>query len=147
MGGVDVLLKYLLDNDTSRKDRTQQFALTNSVRCRPRSNDATSKSTKQMVLNCEKHTKAIIDVLRPDIIIAQGKDKGKENPCKSLNRLFKPNIEQEYDNASPEIGRVRSVLYLFTAHPARYSGFRWSAGYLPDELERLCEHARELYSE
>ena len=154
MGGVAVLLKYLLDNETSCKDRSQQFALTNSVRCRPRASDMDSRSTDQMVLNCENHTKAIIDVLRPDIIIAQGKDKGKENPCKSLLRLFNPNIEKEYDNGrsrqsfrSAEIRRDQGRLFLLTAHPRSYPNFRWSAGYLPDELERLCEHVRELYSE
>lgn len=153
MGGVDVLLKHLLDETTSCKDRSQQFALTNSVRCRPRAEDNRSRSTNQMVLNCENHTQAIIDVLRPDIIIAQGNDKGKENPCKSLIRLFEPEILEKYHNGrskqslrSAEIRRDQEHLFLFTAHPGNYTGFGWSAGYLPDELERSCEHVRELYS-
>lgn len=151
MGGVDVVLKHLLDETTSCKDRCQQFALTNSVRCRPCSKSATSKSTDQMVLNCEHHTKAIIDVLRPDIIIAQGKNKGKENPCKSLLRLFEPNcVAHHKGDFGAEIRQDKERLFLLTAHPAAYDpykGIKWKNGDIPEELKQLCEHVRELYSE
>ena len=150
MGGVDVVLKHLLDETTSCKDRSQQFALTNSVRCRPRAQDRGSRSTDQMVLNCENHTKAIIDVLCPDIIIAQGKYQGKENPCKSLLRLFEPDcVAHHKGDFGAEIRQDKERLFLLTAHPAAYDpykGIKWKNGDIPEEMKQLCEHVRELYN-
>ncbi len=151
MGGVDVELKHLLDK-TSCEDRCQQFALTNSVRCRPCSNYAASKSTPVMKQNCESHTKAIIQELEPDIIIAQG-----SHPRESICRLFSFNVKK-YDNGrsgrsfrSVEIGQGRirqgqEVLFLLTAHPAHYPGFGWKKGYLPNELNKAFKRAKEIYS-
>ena len=150
MGGVDVELEYLLDETTSREDRCQQFALTNAVRCRPRSCYADSKSTPIMEQNCESHTKAIIQELEPDIIIAQG-----NNPRKSMCRLFSPMIVTRYrGQTSAEIGRGNigsgaDVLFLLTAHPAFYArrGFPWSEGDPPpEEIEQAIQQAREIYS-
>ncbi len=152
MGGVDVELEYLLDK-TSREDRCQQFALTNSVRCRRKSGSMKYEATPIMEQNCESHTKAIIQELEPDIIIAQG-----NNPRKSMCRLFSPMIVPKYDNGrlgrsfrSAEIGQGKirqgqEVLFLLTAHPANYSGFRWKKGYLPYELRKIFAQAREIYS-
>ncbi len=152
MGGVDVELEYLLDK-TSREDRCQQFALTNSVRCRRKSRSMEYEATPIMEQNCESHTKAIIQELEPDIIIAQG-----NNPRKSMCRLFSPMIVPKYDNGrlgrsfrSAEIGQGKirqgqEVLFLLTAHPANYSGFRWKKGYLPYELRKIFAQAREIYS-
>ena len=157
MGGVDVELEHLLDEETSCEDRCQQFALTNSVRCSPRpdlwARPADSQSTSKMKENCATHTKAIIQALEPDIIIAQG-----ANPRNSMCRLFDPDIVGRYHNGrigrsfrsveieKKEIGADKQVLFLLTAHPARYPGFGWKAGYLPDELKKAFERAREIYS-
>ena len=152
MGGVDVELKYLLDNETSCEDRCQQFALTNSVRCRPRSNSAASQATSEMKHNCASHTQAIIQALEPDIIIAQG-----AYPREGLRVLFKPCILHEMNNKrsyklyrSAEIGQAeiqgKKCLFLLTAHPARYPGFRWREGCLPYEVKGIFAQARELYS-
>ena len=152
MGGADVELEHLLD-ETSSEDRCQRFALTNSVRCRPCSGYAASKSTSVMKKNCESHTEKIIQALEPDIIIAQG-----DNPRKSMCRLFSPRIVAKYDNGrsgrsfrSAKIGQGRirqgqEVLFLLTAHPANYSGFGWKKGYLPYELQKIFAQAREIYS-
>ena len=152
MGGVDVELKYLLDNETSCEDRCQQFALTNSVRCRPRSNSAASQSTSEMKRNCASHTQAIIKALEPDIIIAQG-----AYPREGLHNLFSPNIVNTKNNIgrykqyrSAEIGQAeiqgKKCLFLLTAHPAHYPGFSWKKGYLPYELKEIFAQAREIYS-
>lgn len=152
MGGVDVELKYLLDNETSCEDRCQQFALTNSVRCRPRSNSAASQSTSEMKRNCASHTQAIIKALEPDIIIAQG-----AYPREGLHNLFSPNIVNTKNNIgrykqyrSAEIGQAeiqgKKCLFLLTSHPAHYPGFSWKKGYLPDELKEIFAQAREIYS-
>lgn len=153
MGGVDVELEYLLDETTSREDRCQQFALTNSVRCRRKSGSMKYEAKRIMEQNCASHTKAIIQTLKPNIIIAQG-----ANPRKSVCKLFSPRIVAKYDNGrsgqsfrSAEIrqGRIwqgREVLFLLTAHPANYPSFGWKRGCLPCELQKMFAQAREIYS-
>ena len=153
-GGVDVELVHLLDKATSREDRCQQFALTNAVRCSPCSKSARAKSTSIMMRNCEPHTKAIIQALEPDIIIAQGK-----HPRNSMCKLFNLDIEEKYDNgrtgpsyrsveiAKKEIGADKQALFLLTGHPAHYPFFRWKKGHLPDELKKAFARAREIYSQ
>ena len=145
MGGVDVELEHLLDEGTSTEIRCQQFALTNAVRCCPYSENASSKSTPTMKRNCEHHTKAIIQALEPDIIIAQGR-----HPCDSMCKLFDLDIVERYRNErtgrASEIGTDKQALFLLTGHPARYPGFGWRSGYLPDELEKAFERARKIYA-
>ena len=145
MGGVDVELEHLLDETTSPEDRCQQFALTNSVRCRPRFHKADSRSTPVMKQNCESHTHAIIQKLDPNIIIAQG-----DNPRNSMRRLFNPEIVERYRGygTSAEIRQSKDCLFLLTAHPAFYSrrGFNWKNGYLPEGLKEAFAQAREIYS-
>lgn len=147
MGGVDVELKYLLDK-TSSKDRCQQFALTNSVRCRRKSGSSNYEAKWIMEQNCESHTKALIQELEPDIIIAQG-----DNPRKSMCRLFSPKIVKRYQRPSwpsVEIRQDERILFLLTAHPAYYSrkGFRWERGDdLPtDKLKKAFERVKKIYS-
>ena len=150
MGGVNVELKYLLDEGTSCEDRCQQFALTNAVRCCFRLG-ARYHATGMMEKNCASHTKAIIQALEPDIIIVQGK-----KPCQSMCRLFSlDRVEsvESYDNRgtgwpyrSVKIGQREEFLFLLTAHPANYPGFGWKTGYLPDELKKAFERAREIYA-
>ena len=154
MGGVDVELEHLLD-ETPPEDRCQQFALTNSVRCRPITGKQESESTSVMKQNCKSHTQAIIQELEPDIIIAQGRNQNPkiETPCQIICTLFNPDIKKKYycKGRSPvEIGRGEEILFLLTAHPAYYSrqGFRWDKGDdLPtDELKKAFVQAREIYS-
>ena len=148
MGGVDVELKYLLDEETSCEDRCQQFALTNAVRCCLPSGSR-YRATKKMEKNCAHHTKAIIQALEPDIIIAQGNP-----PRDSMCKLFDLGNKEKYHNGRPgrssrsvEIcqGKIgdKKVLFLLTAHPARYPGFSWKKGHLPDELKKAFDLAKE----
>ncbi|MYD62770.1 MAG: hypothetical protein F4W91_17160 [Gemmatimonadetes bacterium] len=153
MGGVDAELAYLLDKTTSPADRCQQFALTNAVRCR-RSSNKKYKGTLVMEQKCESHTKEIIQVLKPDIIIAQGRG----NPCKSMRSLFSFDIVKEY--RSVEIGKDKDGrIFLLTPHPASYTypdkykgkdipSFGWNWNDLPtDSLEKAFKQAREIYLE
>ena len=148
MGGVDVELEHLLDEGTSREDRCQQFALTNAVRCCFLLEETSYHATGIMEKNCASHTKAIIQALEPDIIIAQG-----NNPRHSLRKLFDPCIVETYCNEMPgpqfrsvEIGQHEEFLFLLTAHPANYPGFAWKRGCLPDELKKAFKRAREIYA-
>ena len=143
MAGVDVELEHLLDDEVP-VNRCQQFALTNSVRCHPATATYRSQSTSQMKVNCASHTKAIVDVLSPDVIVVQGRDR-------DCGITPEPIGAYGGSGTTAEIGKAtvkgKGVLILQTAHPAFYSrrGFQWKEGRLPAELGRLFRRARRLY--
>ena len=147
MGGTDVELEFLLD-PTPPEQRCQQFALTNSVRCRPSSPNAKSQSTSTMIAKCQAHTKATIEILTPDIIVTQGR-----HPSDSIIKLFDSEVVFKSDNRphsrslrKVEIRRGGGVLFLLTAHPANHPGFRWKSGGLPDYLHDAINKLRGLYA-
>lgn len=146
MGGTDVELEFLLD-PTPPEQRCQQFALTNSVRCRPSSPNSDSQSTSTMMAKCQAHTKAIIEILTPDIIVTQGR-----YPSDSIIKLFAPEVVFKSDNGlrfplrrKVEVHRGRGILFLLTAHPAHHPSFRWRLGSLPDYLRDAINEIRDLY--
>ena len=143
MGGTDVELKYLLDDSTPPKDRCQQFALTNSVRCRPSSNSSRSQSTSTMIAKCQAHTKAMVEVLTPDIIVTQGK-----YPSEGIVGMFDSEVVFKSDNGlrRAEARRGGGVLFLLTAHPANHPWFRWKLGSLPNYLRDAIKEVRDLYA-
>lgn len=152
MGGVDAELTYLLDKTTSPADRCQQFALTNAVRCVPYFHNSDAQSTLEMQKNCKCHTKEIVKVLKPDIIVAQG-----SSPRKSIYRLFCPEIiKKDVDGRrevveTVEVGLADKRVFLFTPHPAFYTypdnSFIWKWKDLPtDLLEEAFKKVREIFS-
>ena len=149
MGGTDVELKYLLD-PTPCEQRCRQLALTNSVRCRPSSSNPNSQSTPTMKAKCQAHTKAIVEILTPDIIVTQGRD-----PSDSIIKLFDSEVVFKSDNGGhsqalrkAEVHRGGGVLFLLTEHPAirPHRGFRWRSGGLPDYLHDAINKLRDLYA-
>lgn len=148
MGGVDAELTYLLDKTTSPADRCQQFALTNAVRCVPYFPNSDAQSTPEMQKNCSNHTKEIIKVLKPDIIITQGAPTRE-----AIYRLFCPSIihNQRYSQEIVKVGFVDKRVFLFTPHPAFYTypdnSFKWKWKDLPtDLLEEAFKKVRERFS-
>ena len=147
MGGTDVELEHLLD-ETPHDQRCQQFALTNSVRCRPFATSMSSGTTAKMKANCETHTKALIDALSPDIIITQG-----AHPGRSIVNLVDSEIVFEFDNGmasrqrrTATIRQGAGILCLLTAHPAYHPGFAYKSGRLPLYLSDAIERVRAIYS-
>lgn len=150
MGGTDTILAYLLDRGTPEERRCQQFALTNSVRCSPITGDSRSRSTPRMLAECRRHTEAIIEALRPHIIVTQG-----ANPYDSVaHGLFLQGKQPLFRNDNNRLGRSRrfaevrrdrGVLILRTAHPARYPDFRWNKGKLPAHLAEAIRDLRERW--
>ena len=148
MGGADVVLKYLLDCSTTREDRCQQFALTNSVRCRPKASGAETRSTPKMSQHCRRHTQSIIDELKPDIIVTQG----RKFPREQIMDIFEPDIVCRTDSGSQrkqkrwaEVRKGNGIIFLLTAHPARYPGFKYKTGHLPCHLRNAIQEVRNLY--
>ena len=147
MGGTDIELEFLLD-PTPPEKRCMQFALTNSVRCRPVSNRANSRSTPTMVKECKRHTNAIIATLQPDVIVTQGKPASE-----SIANLYETNIVRRMDNGRQgrtfrfaEVGQAGSMLFLRTAHPANHVGFRYKRGPAPPYLRDAIAFLRSLYA-
>ncbi len=148
MGGTDIELEGLLDPTTTREKRCMQFALTNSIRCRPVSNRANSQSTPIMVEECKRHTKSIISTLQPDVIVTQGKP-----AFGSIAKLYKTETVYKAKNGRQgqtvrfaEVRRGDSLLFLRTAHPANHVGFRWKRGPISDYLGDAIEVLRKLYA-
>ena len=148
MGGADVVLKYLLDCSTTREDRCQQFALTNSVRCRPKASGAETRSTPTMAQHCRRHTQLIIDELKPDVIVTQG----SKFPRAQIMDLFEPDIVCRMDSGSQrkqkrwaEVRKGNGIIFLLTAHPARYPGFAPKKGHLPCHLRNAIQAVRDLW--
>ena len=155
MGGVDVLLEALLDESTRCEDRCQVFALTNSVRCRPVTDNAMSNSTRTMMKNCQNHTGELIKKLEPNIIVTQG----IRFPREQIRTLFKLNGrifktengkkggQKRYAEVYHEKGK--GIMFLLTAHPANHPEFLTSRekGSLPDHLLRAIGKVRALYTQ
>jgi len=151
MGGTDVLLKALLDKTTKSKDRCQQFALTNSVRCRPVADNAKSSSTRTMMRNCQDHTRAIIEALEPNIIVTQG----IRFPREQIMNLFALDVpvlktnngRERQQRRYAEVYQGKGVIFLLTAHPANHPKFLTSGEEecLPCYLRKATQKVIELY--
>ena len=147
MGGTDLELECLLDPMTTRETRCQQFALTNSVRCVSVSDDARSKSTPTMVTECQRHTKAIVETLKPSVIVTQG-----EFAYRSICNIYETerihgtnNGREGQSRRSAEVRRGGRVLYLRTAHPAHHAGFPYKRGPIPLYLRDAINVLRDLH--
>ena len=101
-----------------------QFALTNSVRCRPVNEQAKSASgtSWEMVEECSGHTRKVVEALSPDIIISQG-----QKPNWSIDLLYKPEHVYELKDDRVQkrarratIGSDAERLYLLSSHPANH---------------------------
>lgn len=147
MGGTDIELECLLD-PTPPEKRCMQIALTNSVRCRPVSSSANSRSTPTMVGECKHHTKAIIATLQPDVIVTQGKPAfGSIAKLYRTETVYKTNNgRQGQTSRFAEVRRSDSMLFLRTAHPANHVGFRYKRGPAPPYLRDAITFLRSLYA-
>lgn len=159
MGGVAADLQYLLDPGASCEDQCQQFALVNSVFCGPPPARApsgeplmSSRSSPTMKKNCRQHIRRLIQVLEPDIVIAQGV-KAPEAVCRSFAPKTVRSWAVETRPTSVEVAEgkigLRRVWFLFTYHPGYYRrfGFDWKGGCsMPEELKGAFDFVRDRYA-
>lgn len=148
MGGTDIELEAILDPTTPAENRCRQFALTNSVRCRPVSNRANSRSTPTMIAECQQHTKAIIKKLKPNVIVTQGKP-----AYQSIRSLYKSEVVCRRDNGRlgrsfrfAEVRKNDCMLILRTAHPAHHVEFSTKLGPAPPYLLDAINFLRNVYA-
>ena len=147
MGGVDTILCHLLDPEATADQRSQQFALTNSVRCAPMAKDSNSRSTNTMLRKCQRHTEAILASLMPDIVVTQGylAYEGIERIVPTELHWWNDNGRASQGRRFAEVRRGAGILLLRTAHPARYPEFKWSKGNLPKHLGEAIDFVRDLH--
>jgi len=82
MGGVSLILQHLLDEKDVVKI-SGQCAFTNAVKCTQRTHQAKTHATRRMITECAQHLWAELKVLKPDLIITQGR-----HPTKTVLSYF-----------------------------------------------------------
>ncbi len=139
MGGVSLILKALLD-EKDPEAFSGQFALTNAVKCIEPGPTMTTRPTRAMIENCALHLAVEIRLLRPHLIITQGR-----HPRKTLLRYFEGDARLKAEFGSrgkAALYATGRVLLLVTPHPARLSGFKWKKEVLPPFLRKALTHTR-----
>jgi len=134
MGGTSQLMECLVQS----KDRrlfSQQFALTNAVKCVQATNSQNCSSTPAMISECSKHLRNEIKSLKPHLVITQG-----EHPRRTVLDLFGAKHIRNFPGQAGESGRaevmvVDRFVILTTPHPARKAGWKWKNGLLPEFLQ------------
>lgn len=142
MGGVAEIMKHLVDEVDPRR-YSQQFALTNAVKCVEYTGRMDSGSTTKMIKNCKSYLRAEIDALKPDLVITQGTHP-RDTVCQILDPL-RPlaDFADEDGRSRSRILATGSRLIVTTPHPARLKGLGWKSGGLPAFLDAAVQRARD----
>jgi hypothetical protein len=134
MGGVATILHHLVDEKESYIF-SRQFALTNALKCAKQTGKMSTSASNKMKKECRKHLKDEINIMLPDIIIAQGVD-----PSNTLKNIFQNKTELK-DHGITKIYEIKldnsdkPVLLMTTHHPARQKGFKWRQNILSDHTD------------
>ena len=101
-----------------------------------------------MCKRCAPHTQAILELLKPDIVIAQG-----GHPRQAMIDLFEPTIVLQGNNGyagkhhrDAALGISGDTFVLLTAHPANHAGFATVNGPLPTYLSELIEEMKGRFA-
>ncbi len=138
MGGTSELMECLVD-DKEAQLYSEQFALTNAVKCVEFTNSQDSPSTSTMMSNCAEHLRAEIILLRPHLVITQG-----NHPRDIMLRLFHPlRLAEQFSGRAGAAAVLvgEQFVLLTTPHAARRSGWRWKRGPLPEFLQDAMRRA------
>jgi uracil-DNA glycosylase len=144
MGGVAAIMKHLVDEIEPLR-YSQQFALTNAVKCVEYTESMNSLSTPEMIRNCKSHLRAEIEALNPDLVITQGTHP-RHTVCQILEPLSSvADFADEAGRTKATILAAGSRLILTTPHPARLKGLGWKSGGLPAFLNAAVQKARDEF--
>lgn len=137
MGGTSQLMECLVGCE-DRQLYSQQFALTNAVKCVQATNSQKSSSTATMVSKCSEHLRKEIECLKPHLVITQG-----DHPRQTVLELFDPKHVQNFSGQAgeAEVMLAENFVILTTPHPARKPGWRWKKGPLPEFLRNAVNCA------
>jgi uracil-DNA glycosylase len=142
MGGVAAIMKHLVD-ETEPLRYSQQFALTNAVKCVEYTESMNSGSTPEMIRNCKSHLRAEIEALNPDLVKTQG-----THPRHTVCQILEPikavaDFADEAGRTRATILAARSRLIVTTPHPARLKGLGWKSAGLPPFLNAAIQKVRD----
>ncbi len=145
MGGVDLVLSRLLDEDNPNL-RARQFSLTNAVKCVENTGRAETQVTKEMIRSCSAHLDREIALLDPDILIPQGR-----HPIRTVISLCQAQVVERFEGTRGSdtitILRAGTRLILATPHGAsRMRGFKWRADIMPHFYEQAIETLKQLFT-
>lgn len=148
MRGVHLILSELLD-EKEPSGFSRQYALTNAVKCAQKTGTMQTSVTPQMIANCASWLFEEIAMLRPDLIISQGR-----HPADTLKHsaYFRSKESVAVFRGDPkghaEVFRVedpRCVL-LITPHPARLKDLSFARRELPAFLRDGIQCAIATFS-
>lgn len=116
------------------------FALVNRLLCFAGSEGTSQgRATPTMAANCGRHLTATLDILKPTILILQGKAVTTwTNTIVTPSRIFTPNLHEAH------MGQTRTLVCTFS-HPAARGSLRWgdnpTAPYVTDVVEPTLREA------
>lgn len=146
-GGTHLIVKYLVDN----KDPEffiGAFAHTNAVKCSPKKEkqQMKSESTATMRKCCRNHLERELEILKPDLIIAEGK--GPVAMVEHILGLSETDYKSYKDNANIYFCKVYrgQPVVLAVPHPARKKGLKWRYGELPSYYLKTIDNVRKIFS-
>lgn len=116
-----VLLKRFKP-DLRIQDTHLYFAHVNTVKCCV-SNDNHASASNRLFRNCRRYIVGELAVLRPDILVTQGKQAKLALEEQYIHFEISESVEEQF--CSPRWVRIedRQVLWLHTNHPRNFGGF------------------------
>ena len=145
-GGTSLIIQRLTNNKESDNPKrvVSGFAHTNSVKCSPKKVEGQgmrSESTATMRQNCQRHLKREIGLLKPDLVIAEGK--WPTAMVKDILELSEADwtFNERGGKNYCEVYQGQPTV-LAVPHPARKKGVRWKEGKLPSYYLDAIDRAR-----
>ena len=142
MGGTAQLMEYLV-GCKDEKLFSQQFALTNAVKCVEATGNQRSSSTRMMKSRCSEHLREEIECLKPHLVITQG-----VHPRETVLELFHSTLVKEFPGQAgaakvmkAEVMLADHFVILTTPHAAHKPGWKWKNGELPESLQKAVNCA------
>ena len=145
-GGTSLIIQRLMNNKESDNPKrvVSAFGHTNSVKCSPKKVEGEgmkSESTATMRQNCQEHLEREIRLLKPDLVIAEGK-----KTTAMVKEVLEFSVadwtfKERGGKNFCEVYQGRPTV-LAVPHPARKRGVRWSKRELPSYYLDAIDRAR-----
>lgn len=94
------------------------FAMANSTLCSRVGADASGQGSTQMFKNCLIHLKRTLEILEPNVVVAQGWAKTGWSPSRAVAAVLDVPLPPRNSLATVNVGR-RRVAFVAAVHPSR----------------------------
>ncbi len=117
------------------------FAMANATLCSKVGSDASGQGSSIMFANCTVHLARTIQILSPNVVIAQGWDKRGSSPSRAVSEVFGMPLQDKNSVVTFE-GSHGRVAFVSAVHPSR----NWSAASMAvwRDLEPVFAEARAI---